>query len=555
MTTRPLDVCAEHLRLLGVDPLPCTIPSRPMDVDESLVQASSGLMAVHGGEHGVPRRIALDVVSIATGTLAAQGVLAAQFARMRGTDTSCVSTSPLQGALSYLYHHLAIATCGGSFPFKPLMDGAGPPFPTADGAWVELEALSGDAWVAFWKAVAVDERIASRAWLPFVYRHLAGRCVLPGELHTATRRETLDSLVRVASARGVALCRVRAHDEVTKCPTPWTFAYLNRSAPVSPSRTSTVDAPLAGVRVVEVTSRLQGPLAGQLLRALGAEVLKIEPRGGDFGRCSPPFAGSRGAAYLAYNHGKTVVELDYKQPADRARLFELVANGDVFLHNWPRNRAEHLGLDFLSLAKANPRIVYAHAAGWSKGMPEPAPIAGDQLVQAHSGCGDLLTFDGEPPAPSRLTFVDTMGGLLAVEGILAALCAREREPRAIGVDTSLFGGAMLLRESAVGRPARESLDCPLRTADGYLVARATCDAERETIKSLRLTTRSASEWIGPLAEAGIAAAVVHMDLACVPEQWKHTRVVEEVDDACWVPAAPWSFSALAASETTARADR
>src|SRR5262249_17153059 len=177
------------------------------------------------------------------------------------------------------------------------------------------------------------------------------------ELFVATGERTLDELMTVAASTGIALCRVRRSAEVSERSTTWTFTRGPHAAAArhAPARMPTVDSPIAGVRVVEATSRLQGPLPAHLLRMLGAAVQEIEPPGGDFGRRSPPMAGSIGAAYRAYNHGKRVEELDYKRAQDRARFIELVSEADVFLHNWPRGRAEQLGLDFVSLSRCNPR--------------------------------------------------------------------------------------------------------------------------------------------------------------------------------------------------------
>jgi CoA:oxalate CoA-transferase len=569
---RSVALCAEHLRLLGArevggtdigrlvvrppeddawaDPLSCALPWTPLGAprgtDETIIQATSGLMAVHGGEAGTPRRLGLDVASMAAGVLATQGILASQLSRLRGLEICEVRTSVLQGALTYLQHHLAIGTCGGTFPFQPFAAGVGPPFPTADGAWVELEALGGDAWISFWKALGIDDTQSSRAWLPFVYRYLAGRCTLPPALHDATRALTCEALLATAASHGLAACRVRAVTEVATARPwqPWTFDEAGATSDMaSAERAGTMDAPLTGLQVVEVTSRLQGPLAGHLLRQLGADVVKVEPRGGDFGRCSPPFAGSRGAAYLAYNHGKRVEELDYKRAADRGRLMELVAESDVFLHNWPRGRADRLGLDAGTLMRRNPRLVYAQASGWDAAMVEPSSIAGDQLVQAHAGCGDLLSPTDQPGFPSRLTIVDTMGGLLACEGILAALCLRARRSSGVRVGTSLFGGAMALRGEGRARPAWGSLERPIATADGYLVVRAASSEQRRLVARQRFTDRPGREWLERLSIAGVPAAVVHTDLSIVPSEWERSGVVERVDDAAWVPAAPWGFSA------------
>jgi CoA:oxalate CoA-transferase len=619
----PARVCAEHLSLLGagrksepvfeesVGPawvgrlalerkrdgaLECLLGwqrddgrEAGMARGEAIIQAVSGLMAVHGRDRRAPQRLGLEVASVAAGLVAAQGVLAALVANARGRRIRRVRTSSLQAALLFLYHHLAIATCGGEFPFRPPEKGPGPPFPTADGQRVELEALTGDAWFEFWKRLGVEPaKTAGAAWLPYVYRYLSGRCALPAELHEATARHALRELRRAAEASGMALCRVRSYAELlaglgwsdddarrgadfrSRLPPPWTIRPGDAASP--PPTSSFAEAPLSGLRVIEVTSRLQGPLAGCLLRMLGAEVVKVEPRGGDFGRASPPLAGSQGAAYLAYNRGKRVVEIDYKRPEGREQIRELAAGADIFLHNWRSGRAEKLGLDFGRLARDNPRLVYAHASGWGSGVEEPCAIAGDYLVQAHAACGDGLSPADEAPAPTRLTIIDVVGGLLICEGILAGVYLSGRTGRGSRVETSLVSGALNLQAHVLeavalgreagrraGRPLWGILDRPLATADGFLMV----SVENERIvKRLakvcglsysagdftlsrriaeRLSSGTAAEWEGPLLEAGVPAAVVLDDLRGLPLDPRFEGMIERVNDACWAPAAPWRF--------------
>ncbi|HKT03832.1 MAG TPA: CoA transferase, partial [Rugosimonospora sp.] len=493
----PAARCAAHLATLGATPATSTIDGGPaltlragghrLDgyIDwhpapagaETVVQALTGLMAAHGRDPGVPRRCGVDLASFTAGLATTQGVLAALLAQRRGLPVAAVEVSVPGSALLLLNHHIAIATSGGQFPYQAGGAGA-PPFRTADGYWVEFEVLSGDDWARFWPRLGVaDPRTVAAAWLPFVYRYLAGRCPLPDALPEAVRRHTLAQVRATADACGIALSPVR--DEPDPILPLWTLS-PHPGADTRPGHPGRPDsAPLDGVRVVEVTSRLQGPLAGALLRMLGAEVMKIEPPGGDFGRGSPPLAGQTGAAYLAYNHGKRVVELDYKRPAGRAELDELVATADVFLHNWRPGRAESLGLDSADLATRNPGLVYAYASGWGPAADPPSAIAGDFLVQAYAGCGTALNPPGEPPFPSPLTLVDTTGGMLAATGILAALYLRERTGRGSRVGTSLLAGAQALRGASSGR--WQPLDRPIRTVDGYLTVDAVDAATRQRL--------------------------------------------------------------------------
>jgi crotonobetainyl-CoA:carnitine CoA-transferase CaiB-like acyl-CoA transferase len=545
---------------------------------EATLQAISGLMGVHGRDVGVPRRLGLEVASAAAGIVAAQGVLAALIGRTRGFPVARVESSVLQAALLLLAHHHVIATCSDRFPFDPGDAGPGPPFCTADGHWVELEVLSGADWAALWSRLGVDGGTAKSAWLPFVYRYLAGSCRLPAALHAATRRSTLEALRQIAVECGAAVCRVRSYPEVLDEPgwdcsgPPWVISPGPRGPDPEPVGHGPAAEPLTGLRVVEVTSRLQGPLAGLLLHQLGADVIKVEPPGGDFGRLSPPRAGSVGAAYLAYNRGKQVVEIDYKHPEGLDRLAGLVAEADVFLHNWRSGRAEQLGLDYGAVSRRNRRLVYAHASGWGHPLAGPSPIAGDYLVQAHAACGEGLNPAGEPPFPSRLTLLDVTGGLLACEGILAGLYHRERTGCGCRVTTSLLAGALALQGHVLramasrrevgryrGRALWRPTDRPLQTADGYLVACVEDSAAAARLMEVcgltpgagngtahelvaeRLRRCRAVEWERQLLRVGIPAAVARTDLADLARDPRTAPALEALPAGCRAPAAPWRF--------------
>lgn len=564
------------------EPLVCGIhdgfPAEEGDrrlIDEATVQAASGLMAVHGRDRGGPRRIGLDVASVATGVLAAQGLLAALVGRARNQRVDAVRTSSLQGALVFLRHHMAAATCGDSWSLAPAGPAAGPPFATADGHWVELETLSPEAWRCFWLGLGASEEL-NRSWLAFAFRHDTATCKLPAELHEVAGRHTLSGLQAVADACGVAVCRVRSYPEVLDGWRDWAPWKMSSRASTTQATRPGTDAigslPLSGIRVLEVTSRLQGPLAGLLLRMLGAEVIKVEPPGGDPGRLVPPAAGADGAGFVAYNLGKTSVQIDYRGAAGRGELLDLVSSADVFLQNWRSGRAERLELDPVALAKVNPGLVYTHASGWGAHASGLPAIATDALVQAHAGCGQGISPGGEPPLASRITLLDTMGGLVACEGVLAALLTRERTGRGSTVETSLLSAAMTLQAPVLkalaggtergrcrGRPVWGMLDQPLETGTGpIVVARpvgpgplsslcGVCGVdprapEAEELIAERLRSRPLRDWEVLFDRAGVGAVAVREDLATIPADPLLAPLLERAGGACWVPGTPWSFS-------------
>ncbi|MEV6599843.1 CoA transferase [Actinoplanes sp. NPDC051346] len=558
------ELVADHLARLGVGVQDGLVDGRvrvrvdpPPDLPEpeAVAQARAGLMTIHGREAGAPRRLGLDLATVANGILATQGALAGLIGGLRGLPVGGVTVRGPAGALQFVRHQLAIATGGGAFPFRPA-GVPGPPFRTADGVWAEIEVLAGDDWAAFWRRLGLDgASVVGAAWLPFVYRYLAGECRVPPELPAAFARHTLAEVRTAAAACGVAVVAVRVTPPsgVTE---PWT---LHPHAAVTVAGRapgpSSPDAPLSGLRVVEVTSRLQGPLAGRLLRQLGAEVTKVEPPGGDFGRHSPPMAGESGAAYLAYNEGKRVVEIDYKNAAGLAELGELASDADVFLHNWRPGRAEALGLDAAAVARTNPAVVYAYASGWDGITDPPCPIAGDFVVQAYAGSGALLNPPGAAPVPSRLTLIDVAGGLLAAEAVLAGLFHRERTGRGCRIGSSLVRAAATLAASAA--EPWGPLDGPLTTTDGHLVVAATDPATARRLRAAcglsatatdaevrgRLCRSPAAQWAERLPPAGVPAVAVPVDLAALPADPRLAGLLERAGDACWIPGAPWSFDA------------
>ena len=205
-----------------------------------------------------------------------------------------------------------------------------------------------------------------------------------------------------------------------------------------------MSAPLEGIRVVEFARILAGPWAGQILADLGAEVIKVEsPAGDDTRKWGPPFIangdGSQDAAYFhATNRNKTSVIVDFATPEGRAKALELAADADVLIENFKVGGLAKYGLDFASLSKLNPRLVYCSITGFGQDGPY-APRAGyDFIVQGMSGMMDLTGEADGPPQKIGVALADIMTGLYAVIGIQAALAERERSGLGQQVDMALL---------------------------------------------------------------------------------------------------------------------
>ena len=207
--------------------------------------------------------------------------------------------------------------------------------------------------------------------------------------------------------------------------------------------------PLAGLRVIELARVLAGPWAGQTLADLGADVIKVEaPRGDDTRQGGPPFV-TRGedvsAAYFhSTNRGKAAVTIDFKDPAGKARLLELLDGADIVIENFKVGGLAKYGLDYPSLKDQFPRLIYCSITGFGQTGPY-APRAGyDFIVQGMSG---LMSVTGDPegqPQKSGVAITDLFTGVYATTGILAALHQRAQTGKGQQVDMALLDVAVAM---------------------------------------------------------------------------------------------------------------
>ncbi len=204
------------------------------------------------------------------------------------------------------------------------------------------------------------------------------------------------------------------------------------------------EAPLEGIKVVELARILAGPWAGQVLADLGADVTKVEsPEGDDTRHWGPPFVsradGSKDAAYFhAANRGKHSVVADFNDPDDLARVKALIAEADVLIENFKLGGLAKFGLDYESLNALNPRLVYCSITGFGHDGPYASRAGYDFIVQGMSGIMDLTGAPDGEPQKIGVAYADIMTGLYAVIGIQAALRQRETTGEGQLVDMALF---------------------------------------------------------------------------------------------------------------------
>ena len=203
--------------------------------------------------------------------------------------------------------------------------------------------------------------------------------------------------------------------------------------------------PLAGYRVLELAHLIAGPVCGMYLADMGADVVKIEqPTGGDASRTAyGTHVGGESAVFVTVNRNKRSAAIDLAQPEGRAAFERLVARADVVLEAYRGGVAERLGIDWARLAPLNPRLVYCSLSAFGPDGPWREKPGVDMLVQAMGG---VMAVTGDPDGPPALCgapVLDTIGSLMAGQGILTALLHRERTGEGQRVDVSLLNGTLL----------------------------------------------------------------------------------------------------------------
>ncbi|HET6211933.1 MAG TPA: CoA transferase [Micromonosporaceae bacterium] len=334
------------------------------------------------------------------------------------------------------------------------------------------------------------------------------------------------------------------------------------------------ERPLTGIRVLDLTNVLAGPYCSYQLMLFGAEVVKIELPGlGDLARRLGPDpelnAAGLGASFLAQNAGKKSVELNLKEPADRATFETMVGVADVLVENFRAGVLARLGYDWTVLSGLNPALIYCAISGFGQTGPMSQAPAYDQIIQGLSG---MMSVTGTPEtAPLRVGFpiCDTLGGLTAALAIAAAVAGRARHGDGCFLDVSMLEASVAamgwtVSNYVVGGVAPQPMGDQNATAapsgtfdaaDGPLNIAANeqgqfetlCDligrpdlltdprfADREARKVHRealshelnkaLSARGAREWEDLLGPAGVPAArILTVPQAVESDQLTHRR--------------------------------
>jgi crotonobetainyl-CoA:carnitine CoA-transferase CaiB-like acyl-CoA transferase len=321
---------------------------------------------------------------------------------------------------------------------------------------------------------------------------------------------------------------------------------------------------------MEVANLVAAPYAGLLLADLGADVIKVEPPGGDLARGFGPYVGDQSVFFVAMNRGKRSVCLDAKQPEDRAALARLAATADVVLHNLRAGAMERMGLGEDEVRRHNPGVVYAAVTAFGSDGPQADRAGIDVVFQGESGMISITGHPGDPPQKTATTIGDYVAATHIAIAIVAALkegVGRRVEVAVRDALISVQSGWNALHFAEGAQPPRTGTASPflapnqvLATADGHLTLAVTSDrhfailcqviarpdlaarypgneermaartqlaAELETV----LRARPTSEWVDLLVDAGLPAGRVLTlpEVFSDPQVQRTEMVVELVD--------------------------
>ncbi len=550
-----------HLIVSSVLSWPVNHDDADLPVDELLALARLGVLDEQQGYRDGPIFLRCPIASWCASHLAAIGILARLIARERTGHAGPAHTSLAQGALVPMaMHWRRVENPSPSLAFgMPKSQTGATLFETADGVWIHLmgdptkspmfteaiavvrpdgprvdpgtmfqqtdgwpEALllhpSGEWLESFWAhdvpvqpavppgTIFADEQARTNGYVIEVDHPDLGKIAMAGSPITVTPPTRMRSF---APALGAHTDEVLAEWQPRQRP----------SSASGPARRF----PLEGVQVVDAGAFLAGPLGPMLLSDLGADVVKVEPPGGE------------GMRYVEWSffgcqRGKRGVALDLKSPDARVALDALLGRADILHHNLRMPAARRLGLDEATVRAVNPDIVYCHASSYGPKGPRADWPGYDQLFQSSCGWEVAGAGEGNDPMWHRLGFMDHLCAMGSLISTLLALYHRDRTGETQFVAGSLLAGGVMTGSETYLDTGGEVVPITVldheqtgiapgyriaEVADGWIAVAATTDAQRAALETLggvdALVPRTVDDALAELADASVPSEAVRLD--------------------------------------------
>ncbi len=507
---------------LSTNGLPCT--DEAGELGELGLQARAGVMAVTGEDGGAPSPVCAPIGEMLGGLVAATATLAAWRYHRLGGPPQRIDLSLLEVMADQLRTQASLVLAGKVSGYR-----AGSRHPVcapwnayrASDGWVVICSASDTQWRAL--AGLIDPTLASDPRFATVAQRRSDVDTLDALIEQWTCTLTVQQIIDKAQAIEVPvgpvatvglLYRQALADDPSgggvppalRSPVRFTpfparadpGAHGVSNAPAAPART----APLSGIRVVELSRYAAGPIAGTVLAALGAEVIKIEAPGGEDCRGWAPTFGDASGYFANYNTGKRSIALDLADPAAREQLWALLGTADVLLSNLRPGVIDRLGFDPATVNARLPRLVQAEISGYGREGDRVAAL--DTVIQAQSG---LLSLVGAAGRPVRvgLSIADQVAGQFAAQGVIAALERRDLDGSAGLIDVPMIDAATWLTLAAWpdGSSALAAA-VVLQAADGWVVA---ASEPGEAVR-VALAGAPAARIVAALSSTGIGAWLV-----------------------------------------------
>jgi crotonobetainyl-CoA:carnitine CoA-transferase CaiB-like acyl-CoA transferase len=499
-------IAVRHPRLVYacLSPFGLTGPWRDRPGGEIAVQAAGSVLLSNGTEDDPPLPAGIPIAAYGGAILAVIGILGALYER---------EVSGLGQFLDQAEFDALVAFSGTLLPTYFLSRGplrrlgnrhamAAPwnTYRTAD-SWVVVCTMNDTQFRALCAAIGRDD-LAGHPDYATATRRVANAARLDAEIGEWARARTTAEALSALEPGGVICGPIRTMPEVVRDPhARWRKVILPvdgggvasgsflkfdlvpgppalpsdasrdlAGQPLSGTATGLEDrGPLHGTRVVEVAAHTAGPLAGRLLALLGAEVVKVEPPGGEPARHLAQQVAGQGYLFQVNNTDKLGVTLDIGQPGDRERLLELLAGSDALVTNMAAATlaAHDLGADRVTAML--PHLVYCGLSGFGPDGPYGGRKAFDMVVQARSGIMSLTSNEHGEPRKVGMSVADLLGACSAALGTVAALLARRRDGRGRIVDATLFDVAVWVTQDSWASPSSPAVTgrC-VRAGNGYL---------------------------------------------------------------------------------------